>query len=245
MKHTEDTLYKIFLVIGVIAFSFQLLIWDHDFQSTGSQQKKYSEVKGDFEMLELKEKVVIAKPKPKALPKKKIKKIPKVITNPTLQKVAKKEPQTKPKKVRRRVYGLKKVYSQGLGSGGGGANAVVAKIGNSIDVPVDTIKATQEDLQGDLVSVTKVSTMPRITTSAKPQYTQKMKKEKISGKVTAKILVDIDGLVKQIVILKDLGFGTKEESIKAIKKIRFNPATIDGQNIAVWIPLTFRFELQA
>jgi outer membrane biosynthesis protein TonB len=45
--------------------------------------------------------------------------------------------------------------------------------------------------------------------------------------------------------LADLGFGTKEASIEAIRKMKFVPAQLEGRAVAVWIPITFRFELQA
>ena len=179
-----------------------------------------------------KKKVVKKKPKPK---KKEIKKASKKV------EITKK---TKPKKKVRRVYGLKKVYSKGLGSGNGGGDAVVAKLGNTLDVPVDTVKATKADLKGEVKSVTKVDKMPKILNQKKPEYTPEMKENQVEGKVKARVLVDIDGLVKKIVILKDLGFGTKEESIKAIQRMKFEPGFLAGEPVAIWIPLTFNFKLQ-
>jgi hypothetical protein len=148
------------------------------------------------------------------------------------------------KVVRRKVYGVRRIYSRGLGSGYGGGDAVVAKLGNSLDVPPDTIKATKQDLKGELVSVTKISKMPRILRTAKPEYTPEMKDNHISGKVKAKVLVDVDGTAKKIIIVKHLGYGTKDSSITAIRKMRFAPGVLGNAPVAVWIPLTFRFELQ-
>jgi outer membrane biosynthesis protein TonB len=149
------------------------------------------------------------------------------------------------KVVRRKVYGVRKVYSRGLGSGYGGSEAVVTKLGNSLDVPPDTIRATENDLKGELVSVTKISKMPRILKAAKPEYTHEMKENQVTGKVKAKVLVDVDGNAKKIIIVKDLGYGTKRSSIQAIRKMKFKPGLRDNVPVAVWIPLTFRFELQA
>jgi outer membrane biosynthesis protein TonB len=148
------------------------------------------------------------------------------------------------KVVKRKVYGLRKVYSRGLGSGYSGGNAVVAKLGNSLNLPVDTVKATKQDLKGPLVSVTKISRMPSIVKAAKPEYTAEMKENNISGKVKAKVLVDVDGTAKKIIIVKHLGYGTRDSSITAIRKMRFKPGILDDAPVAVWIPLTFRFELQ-
>jgi periplasmic protein TonB len=249
MKQSEEKVFNIILSFGIVAFVAIALFWDHSFVMQPNFGKKSIAATGDFELIVFKNNEEIKpkidpKPIPKAEPKIKSQSVPKVITNPTLQNIIEEKPQVEPEQVKRRVYGLKRVYSRGLGSGGGGQDAVVAKLGNSLDVPVDTILATEEDLKGTLVSVTKVSSMPTITETAKPEYTKQMKEQNISGKVTAKILVDVDGIVKQIIILKDLGYGTKEESIKAIKKIRFIPGTINGEKVAVWIPFSFRFEFQ-
>ncbi|MBF0430966.1 MAG: energy transducer TonB [Fibrobacteria bacterium] len=146
---------------------------------------------------------------------------------------------------KRKVYGVRRVYSKGLGSGFGGGDAVVAKLGNTLDVAPDTIKATKDDLKGELVSVTKVSSMPKILKSVKPEYTSEMKDNGVSGKVKARVLVDVDGTAKKIIIVKDLGYGTRDSSIIAIKKMRFDPGTMNKNPVAVWIPLTFRFELQS
>lgn len=176
------------------------------------------------------------KPKEKAL---------KPIKNPSLQREIKAENKMAEKKVAKRtVYGVRKIFSKGLGSGYGGRDAVVAKLGNSLDVTPDTIKATKNDLKGELVSVTKISAMPKILVSAKPEYTKEMKKNRITGKVRAKVLVDVDGYAKRIIIIKHLGYGTRLASINAIEKMKFKPGIKDNEPVAVWIPLTFRFELQ-
>jgi outer membrane biosynthesis protein TonB len=191
----------------------------------------------------------LMKQKPKPFEKKIITPKKKVVKKPVKRAGLKTEinaTANKPVKkvVIRKVYGLRKVYSRGLGSGYSGGDAVVAKLGNSLDIPPDTIKATEQDLKGQLVSVTKISRMPRILKAAKPEYTAEMKENNICGKVKAKVLVDVDGTAKKIVIIKHLGYGTRDSSITAIRKMRFEPGLLDNAPVAVWIPLTFRFELQ-
>jgi len=182
--------------------------------------------------------------KPKAKPKaKKKKKV--VIKKPDLKKEVKaiEKPVIK-KIVKKKVYGIRRVFAKGLGSGFGGGNAVVSKLGNTLEKEPDTIKASEEDLKGKLVSVTKITQMPKITKTVKPKYTDEMKANGIAGKVKAKVLVDVDGWAKKIIIIKDLGYGTREACIDAIKKMRFKPALRGKEPVAVWITFTFRFELQ-
>jgi len=184
-----------------------------------------------------------AKPVIRKMESEKIIEKPVLVAEPQPQKMI--QPEQQIVQNPRPIYGVRKVFSRGLGSGSGGADAVVAKLGNSLDVPPDTIQATAADFLGEVVSVTRVSQMPRIEVGNKPEYTDEMKKNLVQGKVKARILVDLDGYAKRIIILTDLGFGTKEASIEAIRKMKFTPATVDGKAVAVWIPLTFRFELQA
>jgi hypothetical protein len=195
----------------------------------------------DVQFVMNKKEIPVEKKKPK--PKKVVKK--KEIKKASLKEEIKAAEKitTKPRP-RRKVYGVRRVYSRGLGSGYGGSDAVVAKLGNTLETPVDTIQAMENDLRGELVSVTKVSTMPKIKRSAKPEYTKAMKDAGVIGKVKAKVLVDIDGTAKKIIIIKHLGFGTRDSSVAAIRKMRFVPGTINNAPVAVWIPLTFRFELQ-
>lgn len=192
--------------------------------------------------------------KPVVVPKvvKKDKKITKVIpdkpvdltTKPVLkQETIREEPVTTTAEKRvRRVYGLRKVYSRGLGTGGKLSNAVVGKLGNTLNKEIDTITATKSEIKGRVAPTTTVTIPPRFRKRITPAYTEIMKDNQVAGKVKARVLVDVDGKAKKIIITHDLGFGTREASIDAINKMLFEPAKIDDEPVAVWIPLTFRFE---
>ena len=146
------------------------------------------------------------------------------------------------KKVRR-VYGLKKVYSTGIGAAGNAADAIIGKRGNTLDTEIDTITATENDLKGVPVSVTRVTRMPRIKKAVKPSYTPEMLEKRIEGVVRAKILVDIDGKVKQVIVLDDLGYGSKQMVADAWFKSLFEPAYIGEQPAPTWITVKVRFEM--
>jgi hypothetical protein len=146
----------------------------------------------------------------------------------------------------RAVYGLRRVFATGLGAGGSGSgeSAIVSKIGNTLDKDFDTLTAKKEDLKGSLVSVTTVTAMPVIKEGAKPEYTEEMKKNKVTGTISGKLLIDIDGTVKDVVILNDLGYGSREAALAAFKKLTFTPAMQGTTPVAVWIIMKFKFVLQ-
>jgi protein TonB len=149
-----------------------------------------------------------------------------------------KQPDTKPV---RKVYGLKKVYSQGFGAGGNLSNAVIGKIGNTINTVVDTFTATQEELKGQVVSTTTVTQAPRFKRITKPEYTKEMIENKVEGVVKLKVLVDIDGKVKKATVISDIGFNSAQQALESTKEMEFIPAMRGEDAVAVWIIIPIKF----
>lgn len=143
----------------------------------------------------------------------------------------------------RRVYGIRKVYSTGIGAEGSAADAVVGKLGNTLITDIDTFTATEKELKGTIAPVSTVQVLPRIKAQVKPEYTKAMIENEIQGVINAKILIDIDGRVKKVLVLNDLGFGSKQKVYEACQKLEFEPARQNGQPRAVWFMISFRFEL--
>ncbi len=143
----------------------------------------------------------------------------------------------------RPVYGLRRVFSTGFGAGGTAGDAVIGKVGNTLNKDVDTVHATKQDLKGTVVSISTVSTAPRLKHDVKPQFTKEMIAAKLEGVIKAELLIDIDGKVKEVKILNDLGFGTKEKALEAFLQWEFDPAMRDGKPVATWISYSIRFVL--
>jgi periplasmic protein TonB len=140
---------------------------------------------------------------------------------------------------------LRRVFSVGIGAQGGNADAVIGKLGNTLNKEVDTITATKADIKGRIVPVTTITTAPELTNAGivKPEYTKEMIDAKIEGLVKANLLIDIDGRVKEVKILSDLGFGAADRAKEAFLKWVFKPAMKDGKPVAVWITYSIRFVL--
>ncbi len=143
----------------------------------------------------------------------------------------------------RRVYGLRKVYARGLGSGAG-AGAIVGKLGNTLNTEPDEIQATAEDLTGQLAPLSTVSSPPVLKERARPVYSEAMLEARAEGTVRARLLVDVDGRVKAVDMLADIGFDSREVASRAFQSLRFEPALRGEEPVAVWIIMTYRFELQ-
>lgn len=144
----------------------------------------------------------------------------------------------------RRVYGIRKVYSTGIGAEGSAADAVVGKLGNTLAGDIDTFSATEKELKGTLAPVTTVHVMPRFKVQVKPEYTKAMIENGIQGIIKAKLLIDADGTVKKVFVLDDLGYGSKQKVYEACWRLVFEPAKLaDGTRVAVWLTVPFRFEI--
>ncbi len=182
------------------------------------------------------------KPKRKKVEKKKEEKPVDLTKKPEMKQKTDDIRKTKPKKKKvRRVYGLKKVYSKGIGAGGKLSDAVIGKLGNTINKEVDTVTATKEDIKGEVVSATTVTTAPRFKKKVKPEPTKEMIENNIEGVVRVKILVDVDGKVKKAIALNDLGYGSKKVAVDACFAMEFIPAMRGKEAVAVWIIIPIRF----
>ncbi|MGB7569018.1 MAG: energy transducer TonB [Chitinivibrionales bacterium] len=201
-------------------------------------------VQTQFVMEEKKEKPKPPKPTPKIEDEKSKEPIDLTHAPVLAQKVddvVKDAPPPKDQQVVRRVYGLRRVYSTGLGAGGDMADAVIGKRGNTINTDVDTVTATQADLKGKLVSITTVTTAPRLKSDVKPEYTKEMLAAKVEGVIKAILTIDVDGHVKDVKILNDLGYGTRESAREAFLKWIFEPARRGNEPVATIITYSIRF----
>jgi TonB family protein len=93
-------------------------------------------------------------------------------------------------------------------------------------------------------SAKSVDTKPVPLNRPRPNYTEEARNNKIQGNVRVRALIGADGSVKQVRIITGLPDGLNEEAILAVKQMRFQPATKNGQPVAYWIPLDVPFNLR-
>jgi TonB family protein len=88
------------------------------------------------------------------------------------------------------------------------------------------------------------STRPVPVNKPEPIYTAKAESERIEGAVRARVLVASDGTVKRVRIIKGLPYGLSYQAMDAVYRLRFKPATKDGQPVAFWLPVVIEFRLR-
>ena len=89
-----------------------------------------------------------------------------------------------------------------------------------------------------------VSSMPQLMSEIRIQYPDEAKKAGIEGPVVMDLLIDAQGSVRQVSLIKGPGFGLNEAALAAIKDFKFRPAKIKDQAVAVKIRYTYRFVLE-
>jgi protein TonB len=85
---------------------------------------------------------------------------------------------------------------------------------------------------------------PRYADSLQPPYPSSEIRNQTEGKLTARVLVGVDGRVKAIEILRTPSKGLSEATRRhALSRWRFKPATRDGVPYEDWMTMTLSFKL--
>jgi periplasmic protein TonB len=77
-----------------------------------------------------------------------------------------------------------------------------------------------------------------------PTYTEIARKARIQGVVIVQAIIDKQGNVTNVKVLKGLPMGLEEAAVEAMKQWKFKPATLNGRPVTVYYNLTVNFKLQ-
>jgi len=77
-----------------------------------------------------------------------------------------------------------------------------------------------------------------------PEYSEAARKSKLMGRVTLGLVVDTDGKVRSVWVVRPLGGGLDENAIDAVKRWNFTPATKDGKAVPLLMNLSIGFRLK-
>lgn len=90
---------------------------------------------------------------------------------------------------------------------------------------------------GDVAAPNKIS-------APQPQYTEIARKARIQGVVIVQAIINKQGNVTDVKVLKGLPMGLDQAAVEAIRKWKFEPATLNGKPVDVYYNLTVNFTLQ-
>jgi TonB family protein len=85
---------------------------------------------------------------------------------------------------------------------------------------------------------------PKAVYTPQPEYTDKARRKKINGVVLLSFVVAKDGTVHDPAVTRSLESSLDQQSLDTVKKWRFEPATKDGQPVAVRIQAEMSFHIR-
>jgi TonB family protein len=85
---------------------------------------------------------------------------------------------------------------------------------------------------------------PRKINAAPATYTEEARKARLQGVVVLLATINEEGVVEDIEVIQGLPLGLTEQAIEALRQWTFEPATLDGEPVAVYYNLTFNFRLE-
>ena len=84
---------------------------------------------------------------------------------------------------------------------------------------------------------------PALVYKLEPEYSDQARQAKFQGTVLLRIIVDENGIPREIRVTRPLGLGLDEKAIEAVRHWRFRPARKDGKPVAVEATVEVNFRL--
>jgi len=86
---------------------------------------------------------------------------------------------------------------------------------------------------------------PRISNRVEPKYTEVARRARIQGIVIVEAIIDKNGNVDRVKVIRGLPMGLTESAVNAVKQWKFRPGTLNGRSVDVIFNLTVNFRLGA
>lgn len=83
---------------------------------------------------------------------------------------------------------------------------------------------------------------PKVISRVEPVYSEEAKAARVAGVTILEAVIDEEGNVGDVRVLKPLPFGLDKAAADAARQWKFQPATLDGKPIPVLFNLTFNFK---
>ncbi len=109
----------------------------------------------------------------------------------------------------------------------------------------EVISKKAEEVEIPVVPYWKVEEKPKPIYIPKPPYPERARQAGIEGQVVVKALLDIDGSVMEVEILKSSGNEALDEAaLSAARMAKFTPARQRENPVRVWVSIPFNFSLR-
>jgi protein TonB len=85
---------------------------------------------------------------------------------------------------------------------------------------------------------------PKLTHRVEPKYPDAAREEGREGSVLVSAVVETNGTLSTIKVVKGMGAGFDENAVEALKEWKFQPSTKDGGPVAVYVEIEVTFRLR-
>lgn len=163
--------------------------------------------------------------------------------NLNLQVAPKPKEIEKPKEIQKKVFGLNR---KAITTTEDSPTTATVKVGNTVAKENDNLKLEANDPDSIPIPTDDylVTSQPALLKDIKIPYPEEAKKAGIEGPVVMNLLIDKNGKVRDVKLVKGPGFGLNEAAEKAVLDFVFRPAKVNDQSVAVLIRYTYRFVLE-
>lgn len=149
----------------------------------------------------------------------------------------------KPEPVVKKVFGVSR---KAMTAASPSENTAEIKQGNTVAKEIDNLKLDKDDPDSipiptdDYLITTQVSLVREI----RIPYPPEAKKANVDGPVVMDLIIDQNGKVKSVILVRGPGSGLSEAAVEAAKSFEFRPAKVGDQTVVVKIRYTYRFVLE-
>jgi TonB family protein len=115
------------------------------------------------------------------------------------------------------------------------------------DLLRDFAQPSGEDSTGNpalkVYKPSEVTTKARILSRPEPQYTEEARKNQVRGAIVLRAILAFDGKIRALRVVSGLPNGLTSMAVKAARRIRFVPATIDNRSVSQYVQIEYYFNL--
>lgn len=158
---------------------------------------------------------------------------------PSKPQVAEKPPEPVVKK----VFGVSR---KAMTTANPNVNTAEIKQGNTVAKENDNLKLEKEDPDSIPIPADDylVTSQVALLKDVRIPYPSEAKKANVEGPVVMDLIIDAEGRVRSVTLIRGPGSGLNEAALEAAKSFEFRPAKVGDQTVAVKIRYTYRFVLE-
>lgn len=120
--------------------------------------------------------------------------------------------------------------------------SLIATSTKSFDAPMAIPPVPPPPPRSDARRIDATMKPPKLISSVDAIYPEAAKKSGIAGMVILELIINEDGSVSDVRVIKPLPFGLDQAAVEAVRQFRFEPATLSGKPIPVIYNITMNFK---